>query len=244
MAEPFELRQEAKRRLSGLGPGKRKRAFLAALETQLARCERIAEIEPGSVEELAREQNVDLTREVTTPRRRLYRRFLEFCLDDHALSDEEYEDLSHLQKVLHLDDVEAQRVHDDVVHGIYGEAIRDVLQDYRLDPEEEAFLERLRADIRISPDAADEIRREGEGHARQRFLRGAAVHGSSMVAARGAEVELEGSSDSSLQEALEVAIRDAVQAVPEIASAELKSLRVDVSEGAVRSWSVKLTTRL
>jgi flavin-binding protein dodecin len=244
MAEPFELRQEAKGRLSRLGPGKRKRAFFAALATHLAGCERITGVAPGSVEELAREQNIDLTREVTTPRLRMYRRFLEFCLDDHALSDEESEDLSHLQQVLYLDDAEVQRIHDEVVRGVYGQAIREVLQDNRLDPEEEAFLERLRSDIRMSPEVADEVQREGEGEARQRFLRRSAVHGTSVVAARGAEVELEGSSESSLQEALEVAIRDAVQAVPEITSAELKNLRVDVSDGAIRSWSVKLIARL
>lgn len=244
MAEPFELQQEAQGRLSGLGPGRRKRVFLAALETQLARCERITGIDPGSVEELAREQNVDLTREVTTPRRQLYRRFLEFCLNDHALSNEESEDLSHLQQVLKLEAADVQRIHEDVVRGIYGQAIAEVLRDYRLDPEEEVFLERLRADIHISPEVADEIQREGEVEARQRFLRRSAVHGSALVAARGADLELEGSSDSSLQEALEVAIRDAARAVPEIASAELKSVHVDVSEGAVRSWSVKLITRL
>ena len=71
----------------------------------------------------------------------------------------------------------------------------------------------------------------------------AVVQTSTFVANKGAEIELEGSSDNGFEEAVQAAIA-AASDVETIESADLKTLRVDVSEGRVRTWSVKLTVRL
>lgn len=237
MAEPFETRPERRVR-------SRKRAFLAELESELAGAARVSGLTPGRVEELARERGIDLERDVVTPRRGLYRRFLEHCLNDHALSEDESEDLEHLQKLLHLDNADVQSVHDDVTHTVYGQAVDQVLDDYRLDPEEEAFLQRLQAQIGISPEVAAKLKQEGKERARSRFVSRAAVQHSSFVTNKGAEVELEGSSEKSFEAAVKSAIESAHHSLESIDSAELKTLRVDVAEGRVQKWSVKLTTRL
>ena len=70
------------------------------------------------------------------------------------------------------------------------------------------------------------------------------VHGSAFVAQRGVEIELEGSSASGIQEAVEAAFDAAPDTLGSIRSAELKSLRLDVAERGERRWSVTLTTRL
>ncbi len=236
MAEPFEARPE--RRLRS-----RKRAFLAELETELAKPIRVTLLDPTRVLELARERGINLERDVATARRGMYRRFLEFCLNDHALSEDESEDLAHLQKLLRLRDADVQAVYSDVLRSVYGQAIDEVLEDYRLDPEEEAFLQRLQVQIGLSDDVAAKLKEEGRERARSRFVSRAAVHTSSFVASQGAEIELKGNSEKSFEEAVQAAIA-AASDVKTIESAELKTLRVDVSEGRVRRWSVKLTTRL
>ncbi len=236
MAEPFEARP-ARRMWS------RKRAFLAELETELAKPARVTLLDPIRVEELARERGIDLERDVATPRRGLYRRFLEYCLNDHALSEEESEDLAHLQNLLHLQDADVQAVYSDVTRSVYGQAIDEVLDDYRLDPEEEAFLQRLQAQIGLSDDVATKLKEDGRGRARNRFVSRAAVHTNSLVANQGAVIELQGSSDKSFEDAIQTAIA-ASSDVETIESAELETLRVDVSDGRIRRWSVKLTTRL
>lgn len=244
MAEPFEHRSGSTGgRLSGFGTAKRKRAFIADLEAELARTEKITLVEMGRVEELARSREVDLENDCKTARRCLYKRFLEHCFNDYALSEEESEDLSHLQRLLFLDDADVQLVHDEVVGSVYGRAIDDVLQDYRLDREEKAFLAQLRVEIGLSEGVAEQLELEGTDRARQRFISQAAVHGSSLVATREAEIELQGRSEAGFQEAVEVAIESAGQTV-EIGSATLKTLRVDVRDGKVSSWFVALTTRL
>jgi flavin-binding protein dodecin len=63
------------------------------------------------------------------------------------------------------------------------------------------------------------------------------------LASKGAEIELQGSSDKGFEEAVQTAIM-AASDVQTIESAEFKTLRVDISGGRVRTWSVKLTARL
>lgn len=244
MAEPFEQRSGSRgRRITGLGTGKRKRAFLAELEAELARIVRITLVSPKRVEELAQSKQVDLDQDCLTARRCLYKKYLEYCFNDYALSEEESEDLSHLQTLLFLRDADVHLVHDEVVRSVYGRAIDDVLKDYRLDREEEEFLERLRLQISLSEEVADQLQQEVTDRARQRFVKQAAVHGSPLVAAQGAEIELQGSSETGLQEAVEVAIETASDTV-EVESATLETLRVDVRDGRVSKWYVTLRTRL
>ena len=244
MAEPFETPSPGKLgRIAGLAGG-RKRAFLGDVEGLLAKAERLSDVEPSRVEAVAQERGVDLARDVSTPRRSLYRRFLEHCLNDHALSSDESEDLAHLRKLLALGDGDVAAIHDDVTRAIYGDAIDVVLEDHKLAPEEDAFLTRLREEIGLLEETADELKREGARRARDRFVQRAAVHRGGMVAEVGAEIELEGSSELGLQQAVEDAIGRASETLPELTSAKVKDLRVEIREGAVAGWHVKLSATL
>jgi flavin-binding protein dodecin len=244
MAEPFKAPSPGKLgRIAGLA-GRRKRAFLSDVEALLAASERVAAVDPSRIEKLAREHEIDLATEVSTPRRSLYRRFLEYCLNDHALSPDESEDLTHLRKLLSLEEGEVAAIHDDVGRAVYGDAIAVVLEDYKLDPEEEAFLSRLRHEIGLSDDAAAELEHAGSQRARARYVNRSAVHRNSVVARKGAELELAGKSEVGLQQAIEDAIGCACETLPELESAELKDLRVEIRAGAPVRWHVKLTTRL
>lgn len=244
MAEPFDTLAEKRRsRIGGFTTASRKRAFLAELEAELGRVARIRDLPLERVEALARERRVELESDLPTPRRKLYRVFLEFCLEDHALSEEESADLAHLQRLLHLPDADVRALHDEVARTIYGEAMSQVLEDYQLDAEEAEFLRRLAGQIGIDERSAQEVEAQGRARARQRYLSRAAVHGSGLVAPQGAELELEGSSEAGFQKAVECAVGTAAEALGEIGSAELKALRVDVGKGGVKRWSVRLTSR-
>ena len=244
MAEPFQAPSPSKlARLAGLGGG-RKRAFLSDVETLLAEAERLTTIDLSRVEEIAHERGIDLSQELSTPRRSLYRRFLEYCLNDHALSSDESEDLAHLGKLLSLEEGDVAAIHDDVARAVYGDAIAVVLEDYRLDPEEEAFLTRLRQGVGLCEEEAAELERKGRERARARFVNRSAVHRGSVVAQKGAEIEIDGHSELGLQQAIEDAIGKACETLPELKSAALKDLRVEIHEGSPVRWRVKLTTNL
>jgi flavin-binding protein dodecin len=245
MAEPFESRSRKKlARIPSIGTSGRKRAFLAELESKLAAANRIADVDLDGLRALADEQGIDLANDVANPRRRLYRRFFEHCLVDYALSEDEREDLAHLQALLHLSDADAASLHDETACAIYGKAIADVLDDFRLDSDERAFLNQLRGEIGISESEAESIEQQGASEARRRFINQKVVLERPVLPGESAQVELEGVSESSLHDAVEVAIQSASITVPGIEAAELKTLRVEIDGEVITRWSVTLTTTL
>ena len=111
MADPFERKAGE---TSGVGRllGRAGKTALREIEDLLARAQRVREVEPDLVKEVADRHGVDLGRRLRTPRRNLYRRFFEYCLVDHALSDDEIADLSHLRAILELPEDDIAEVHE------------------------------------------------------------------------------------------------------------------------------------
>ena len=236
MADPF-LHKPAGVAFSRLLGGGR---TVAEIEALLAAAPRICEVSPESVEQIAKRHGIDLGRRLAGPRRNLYRRFLEHCLLDCALSPEENADLAHLQKLLRLDDTDAAQTHDAVAQAVYGRAVAEVLRDQQLDPEERSFLERISADLALSPRVTAQIYEEGAAQSRERYLARALVRPRS----RAGTVALPGSSEKSLENAICAALAEAARAIPDLASARLREIRTDVREGQVVRWHVVLETEV
>lgn len=244
MAGPFQRRDEARTGLLGSLLARRRVDCLREIEHLLASAERLADVPPAAVAEIARRHDIDLEGRLRTARRCLYRRFLEHCLADQTLTDEERRDLEHLRQLLRLDARDAEAVHEQAVREVYGAALDEVLEDFRLDPEEEAFLERLRSDLAISGEIADALREEREARARQRFLSRGAVHEHALVAGRRAVFEVDGRSERGLEDAIRAAIDGAQRTVPQVAVARLHEVRTELRDGRIAGWSVTLRMAL
>jgi len=246
MAEPFRDRAAEKRgRRLSVGPGRRKKAFLEELETLLATAESLIKVDVAVVSQLAQAHGIDVSADLTTARRALYRRFLEYCFNDYALSAEEAGALAHLQAILALSEADVSIAKEEAVRSVYGRALDAVLEDYQLDPDEEAFLLRLRREIGLSGDSAQALLAQKKEQARQRFIHGAKIYeGSVLMASQGTEVELHGESATTLEDAVCAALARATSALPEIRSAVVRDLRVEVAEGAISKWRVTLRARL
>jgi len=240
MALPFEERSISGGRLGGFGSGKKKREFLAELEGELARAEQISEVSPDAVARLVRAKDIDFAADLHRPRCDLYRRFLTHCFADWALSEDEHRDLEHLRLLLHLSSEEAALIHQEVSRAVYGNAVDQVLDDYRLDPEERSFLETLRAEVGFSDEAARAIEDDRRGVARQRFLEQSIVHGSGLVANQLTEVEFQGQSEESLEGAISRAAAVASEVAQEVRNAEVRSIRVALNGAAISRWDVTL----
>jgi len=215
---------------------------VAEIEALLAGAVRLSEVSPETVEQIAKRHGIDLERRLAGPRRNLYRRFLEHCLVDCALSSEENVDLAHLQRLLRLDDADAARIHDEVAQGVYGRAVAEVLRDQQLDPEERSFLERIGADLALAPRVTAQIYEKGATQSRERYLARAHTHQNALLASRTAKLDLPGSSEKSLEDAIRAALEEAERALPGLASARLSEVRTDVREGRVVRWHVVLET--
>ena len=237
VAEPFVRRpaETGLRRLAG-----NRRACIREIEELFAQAARVRDVTHEQVTDVAIRHGVDLGARLVTARRDLYRRLLEHCLADQELSEEETADIDHLRQVLLLSDADAAEVHDRVAHAVYGQAIEQVLADYRLDPEEAEFLRRLGGTLALPAEERDHLYGEAERRARQRFLERTMVHDSALVAGRSTVLELSGSSARSLEDAIQSALAEAVRAVPELHHFEVTKIQGALESGSVARWEVLL----
>lgn len=245
MAQPFQRRAGIGARFVASLLGRRKRSdCLREIEDLLARADRLTEVSPASVREVADRHEVDFAQRMRTARCCLYRRFLQHCLEDQAVTEEEREELRHLRELLRLEDRDAERVHEQVARGVYGVALERVLEDFRLDPEEEAFLVRLQADLRLPDEVVESLEAEKLERARQRFLSRSAVHEHVLVAGRRAVFEVQGRSERGLEDAIRAAVAEACRAVPEVTIAGLQELYAELEDGRIVGWNVTLRMAL
>lgn len=242
MAEPFAERGEGV--LGRILGSSGKRGAIQEIEQLLARAERVSSVRSEQVEAIAARHGIDLSKRLRTPRVNLYRRFFEHCLNDNHLTEAESRDLEHLRALLQLDDGSARRVHDEVAQRVYGAAVDEVLDDQKLDPEEDAFLRRLRGELAIPEPVADALLTEGIQRARQRFFSKSAARSSVFLAEREAPLRLVGASQSSIEGAVHDALEEACRAVPRLHWIEVSKIRGEVVEGRVREWHVELSAWL
>jgi flavin-binding protein dodecin len=219
-------------------------AALRSLEDLLARAERVRDVSVDQVHELAARHGVDLSKKLHTARCGLYRRFLEHCLLDQALSEEESEELTHLKRLLGLTDPDAAGIHEQVARSVFGCAIDQALEDHRLDPEEEEFLRRLGRDLELAEPEATHLLDEGAARARQRFMSRTLAHDSVFVAAQGRTLELRGTAQGSLEQAIGTALAEATRAVPDLQHFEVTKIRGELDRGHIARWEVTVRAAL
>jgi len=240
MAGPFQRVKDS----SGAGAMRlvrRSSMTLEAIEDLLARASCVSEVTRDAVSDLCAARNVDLARRLARGRRELYQRYLKHCFDDGFLSAQEIAELRHLQDLLHLDAADLGAVHDSVALEVYGEAVDEVLADFRLDEDEAAFLTGLRESLQLSEAAAERIYEERAGHARQRALSEAEARDRVFVDHRAPAGEFTGRSSSSLGGAVDDALAKASLAIPGLHWFEVTHIAGYVEEGRAGAWHVTVS---
>jgi flavin-binding protein dodecin len=239
MADPFRSAPAGATGLGRVLRSKRVTTF-EALENLFACSEEIRAVRAEDVRDVCAAAAVDLKRKFISDRKDLYRRYLAHCLDDKVLTEEENADLQHLAALLHLEDRDLQPIHEEVAHDVYGKAIQEVLEDLRLDPDEEAFLRRLRGELQISDAVARRLYERGEARARERAFSKAAAGDEEAVQYRAAAGEFTGRSTVSLEAAVDDAIAKAIVAVPKLHWFEVMKISGYVENGRPEHWLVTI----
>jgi flavin-binding protein dodecin len=211
-----------------------------AIEDLFARAEGVRAVGVEAIRAICEDLGVNLRQRYLSDRKHLYRRYLAYCLEDQELSEEENADLEHLRSLLHLamDDVVA--VHDEVAREVYGKAIQEVLADLKLDPEEEAFLRRLRGELRLSEKVAERLYAEGEQSARDRAFSKASSRDHLFLSHHPPAGEFTGRSTTTIEDAVMEALGKATVAIPSLHWFELRHIAGYVEEGQARGWYVIL----
>jgi flavin-binding protein dodecin len=243
MAEPFERRSaQSEGVLERLGVRRPRAAALHAVEDALAGAQDLLALEEGALARVAAAEGAELSA-LRTGCLQLYRRFLEHCFADQALSEDESRALDHLRTLLRLGEADVAPIHHDVAQRVYGHAIDAVLEDQRLDPEEERFLRRLRGELRLSEGEARALLDEGAERARQRFIEQSISRDSFLLRSTDVVLDLTGSSSEGLEAAVRSTLDQAVHAIPDLRWIELDQIAADLEEGRVARWHVKLKAR-
>jgi flavin-binding protein dodecin len=204
----------------------------------LASSQAIRDVRAEDVRDVCATTAVDLKRKFMGDRKDLYRRYLAHCLDDKVITEEENADLQHLAALLHLDDQDIAPIHEELAQEVYGKAIQEVLEDMRLDPDEEAFLRRLRGDLKISDEVAKRLYERGESQARSRAFSKASGGDEERIGFRAPAGEFNGRSTNSLEAAVTDALTKATVAVPKLHWFELTHISGYVENGEPESWHV------
>lgn len=87
----------------------------------------------------------------------LYRAYLEYCLVDKKLSQEEIKSLQHLKKVFLLSDKTVKSVTSELVSRIYMAELQTVLEDGVITSDEATFLMKLRRDLVLDSESAEKL---------------------------------------------------------------------------------------
>ncbi len=241
MAEPFQSLSEAGgSAVARLFSTHRKSNSIREIEDLLSCASRVLEVSNEKVEEIAKRYGLDLSARLCGQRKLLYRRYLEYCLDDSELSPDETADLVHLKGILRLEDTEVAEVHDEVARVVYGDAIEHVLEDHRLDPEEAEFLRRLRKELQLPDQVAEDLYAEGGERSRRRFLDRTTAYDNVLVAQRDRVLQLTGTSTESIEHAVNQALGEAAHAVSDLRRLELTRIRGEIEDGRVREWKVEV----
>lgn len=243
MTEPFTRHSPSESGLAALLGRRVRRTAVRELEAVLARAKRLRDVSVERVQELSEAHGIDLRDRLRTPRKNLYRRFLEHCLLDCTLSEDESEELAHLRRLLHLDEDDVAHVHDTVARAVYGAAIEEVLQDHKLDEDEEKFLLRLREELGLAEADASRMYEQGARKAQQRLL-SSSPDNAGFLATRDGAVELKGASTTGLQEAVQTVVDESCHALPHLSWAELSEVRVRIESGHIAEWQIKLKAGL
>jgi flavin-binding protein dodecin len=225
---------------SGLGQALRsKRAStFEAIEDLLAASSNLRDVSTQAVDAVCEDNGIDLERRFESDRKHLYRRYLAYCLEDKELSEEENADLEHLRALLHLGWDEVAFVHDEVASEVYGMAIREVLADLEIDAGEEAFLRRLRGELRISDAVAADLLARGRRDVHDRALINASTPDQDFLVYRAPAGEFTGRSDNSFENAVSDALTKAVIAIPQLHWFEVTNIAGYVGDGGPKGWHV------
>ena len=86
-----------------------------------------------------------------------YKGYLNSCLEDKFLSEEELGDLKHLKYLLGLNDKRVNEIHEELAGKIYKNEVKKVIQDGELDEDERLFIEKLQNDLKLPQNVADMI---------------------------------------------------------------------------------------
>jgi hypothetical protein len=132
----------------------------------------IKQISLREISEIETKYGISLEQEFKLNLEEFYATFLNYCLADKSLSDEELEDLKHLKLILGLDDITIGNLHSKIGAIVYKKSFEEAVADGRLTKSEEDFLNKLETDLKLPKQLAEKISSETRTAYIQNYVEG------------------------------------------------------------------------
>lgn len=120
----------------------------------------IRQITTNQISEIENRYSVNLVKEFKLNLEEFYAVYLNYCLADKSLINEEIEELKHLKYILNIDDKSIDKIHSMIGETVYKQTFEEAVIDGRLTKEEESFLEKLESDLKLSKALTEKISAE------------------------------------------------------------------------------------
>ncbi|MBN8861260.1 MAG: hypothetical protein J0H29_22910 [Sphingobacteriales bacterium] len=120
----------------------------------------VLNISQRDIEAIEGKYRLNLRKEFKLNLEEFYAVYLNHCLADKVINDDELKELNHLKQVLYLDDKTIDKLHTKLGEIIYKKSFREAVADGRLTKAEEDFLAKLETTLRLPKQLADKISSE------------------------------------------------------------------------------------
>lgn len=120
----------------------------------------ILKISSDEIESIENKYQLNLQKEFKLNLEEFYAVYLNFCLADRVLNDDEINELNHLKNLFNLEDKTIDKLHTKIGINIYKKSFQEAVADGRLTKAEEDFLAKLENTLRLPKELADKISAE------------------------------------------------------------------------------------
>ncbi|MFT3947890.1 MAG: hypothetical protein QM763_13050 [Agriterribacter sp.] len=120
----------------------------------------ILKISKREISEIEEQYKLSLNKEFKLNLEEFYAVYLNYCLADKILNEQELAELNHLKHILELDDKTINKLHAKIGENIYKKSFQEAVADGRLTKDEEEFLSKLESALRLPKELAEKISAE------------------------------------------------------------------------------------
>jgi hypothetical protein len=117
----------------------------------------VKDISKNAIKEIESKYKLSLLSEFKLNLEEFYTVYLNHCLADRILNEQELEDLNHLKNILGLDERTINDLHARLGKNIYKESFQEAIADGRLSKEEQQFLDKLESTLKLPKELANKI---------------------------------------------------------------------------------------
>ena len=120
----------------------------------------ILNISENDIAEIEKNYNLSLLKEFKLNLEEFYAVYLNFCLGDKILNDDEFKKLNHLKHLLNLDSKTIEKIHAKIGEIIYKKTFQEVVADGKLTEQEKDFLVKIENTLKLPKELTDKISSE------------------------------------------------------------------------------------